>query len=95
MREDIETRFDDAQQKNPRASSQFPSCPSWTLHQKTPIDVAFVSRRVLNILVKHAGHKTIENVQPEKIGVASGATLETMNKAFRSRNSNVDDRLSD
>ncbi|KAF8128860.1 ankyrin repeat-containing domain protein [Boletus edulis] len=63
---------------------------------KTLVDIASVSRRVLDTLVRHAGHKTVESFQLEKIVVASGAILETLNGAlFLVGRGTVDDRLLD
>ncbi|KAF8452441.1 ankyrin repeat-containing domain protein [Boletus edulis BED1] len=63
---------------------------------KTLVDIASVSRRVLDTLVRHAGHKTVESFQFEKIVVASGAILETLNGAlFLVGRGTVDDRLLD
>jgi hypothetical protein len=62
---------------------------------KTLIDIASVSRRVFDTLVRYAGRKTVESFQLEKIVVASGAILETLNGALLLGSSAVDDRLVD
>ncbi|KAF8557484.1 ankyrin [Imleria badia] len=63
---------------------------------KTLVNIASVSRRVLNTLNSYTGHKTVESFQLEKIVVASGTILETLNGAlFLQSSINVDDRLKD
>lgn len=63
--------------------------------RKTLVNIAFVSQQVFDTLVKHAGHKTVETFQLEKIVVASGAILETLNKALVLGSGTIDDRLLD
>ena len=62
---------------------------------KTLVDIASVSRRVFDTLVKYAGRKTVESFQLEKIVVASGAILETLNGTMFLGNGTIDDRLKD
>ncbi|KAG8215975.1 hypothetical protein J3R82DRAFT_7958 [Butyriboletus roseoflavus] len=62
---------------------------------KALVDIASVSRRVFDILVKHAGHKTVESFQLEKMVIASGTILETLNNALILGSGIVDDRLLD
>ena len=62
---------------------------------KTLVDIAIVSRRLSDTLVKYAGRKTVETFPLEKIVVASGAILETLNKALFPGSGTVDDRLLD
>ena len=62
---------------------------------KTLVGIASVSRRVFDTLVRYAGRKTVESFQLEKIVVASGAILETLNGALFLGNGTVDDRLVD
>ena len=62
---------------------------------QTLVDIALVSRRLSDTLVKSARHKTVETFQLERIGVASGAILETLNKALFLESGAVDDRLLD
>ena len=63
--------------------------------RKTLVDIAFVSRRLSDTLVKYARHKTVETFQLEKIVVASGAILKTLNKALLPGSGTIDDRLLD
>ena len=62
---------------------------------KTLVEIASVSQRLFNKLVKYAGGKTIECFQLEKIVVASGTILETLNGALFLQNGTIDDRLKD
>ncbi|KAI9458502.1 hypothetical protein HD554DRAFT_1704278 [Boletus coccyginus] len=62
---------------------------------KTLVEIASVSRRVFDTLVRYAGRKTVESFQLEKIVVASGAILETLNGALFLGTGIVDDRLKD
>ena len=62
---------------------------------KILVDIASVSRRVFDTLIRNTGHKTIESFRLEKIVVAAGAILETLNEALFPGNGAVDDRLSD
>ena len=62
---------------------------------KTLVAIASVSRRVFDTLVRDAGRKTVESFQLEKIVVASGAILETLNGALFLGTGTVDDRLKD
>ena len=62
---------------------------------KTLVDIAIVARQLSDTLVKYAGHKTVETFQLEKIVVASGAILKTLNQDFLPGSGTVDDRLSD
>ena len=61
---------------------------------KTLVGIASASRRVLDI-IRHTGRKTVESFQLEKIVVASGAILETLNGALFLDTGTVDDRLKD
>ena len=63
--------------------------------QKILIDIASVSQRVVNTLVKHDGRKTVESFRLDKIVVGSGAILVTLNKALLLKECMVDDRLAD
>jgi len=63
--------------------------------QKTLIDIASVSQRVVNTLVKYDGRKTVESFRLDKIVVGSSAVLETLNKALLLKERMVDDRLAD
>lgn len=63
--------------------------------QKTLIDIASVSKRVVRTLVQYAGRKTVESFRLEKIVVGSGAVLETLNKTLLLNDGNIDDRLAD
>jgi len=62
---------------------------------KTLVGLASASRRVFDTLVRDAGRKTVESFQLEKIVVASGAILETLNGALFLGTGTVDDRLRD
>jgi len=63
---------------------------------KTLAGIATASRRVFDILVRYAGRrKTVESFQLERIVVASGAILETLNGALFLDTGTVDDRLKD
>lgn len=61
--------------------------------QKALIDIASVSQRVVNTLVRKSGRKTVESFRLDKIVIGSGAVLETLNKALFLRKGNIDDRL--
>lgn len=63
--------------------------------QKTLIDIASVSRRVVNTLIGNAGRKTIESFRLDRIVVASGSILEILNKKSLLEDGRVDDRLAD
>ena len=63
--------------------------------QKTLIDIASVSQRVVNTLVKYDGRKTVESFRLDRIVVGSGAVLVTLNKALLLKERMVDDRLAD
>ena len=63
---------------------------------KLLVDIASVSRRVFDTLVRfEAGRKTVESFQLERIVVASGAILETLNGALLLGSGTLDDRLKD
>lgn len=62
---------------------------------KTLVELASVSRRVFDALVRVAGRKTVESFQLEKIVVASGAILETLNGPLILGTGTVDDRVRD
>ena len=62
---------------------------------KTLVDIASVSRRVFETLIRTTGHKTVESFRLEKIVVAAGAILETLNEALFPGSGVIDDRLSD
>ena len=63
--------------------------------QKTLIDIASVSQRVVNTLVKYDGRKTVESFRLDKIVVGAGAVLVTLNKALLLKDRMIDDRLAD
>ena len=62
---------------------------------KILVDIASVSRRVFDTLIRNTGHKTVESFRLEKIVVAAGAILEALNEALFLGSGAVDDRLSD
>lgn len=63
--------------------------------QKTLIDIASASQRVVNTLVEYAGRKTVDRFRLDKLVVGSGAVLETLNKALLLRDGHIDPRLLD
>ena len=69
-----------AQEQTPLARQR--STPIMDPAGKTLVDIASVSRRVFDTLIRYAGRKTVESFQLEKIVVASGAILETLNGAL-------------
>jgi hypothetical protein len=81
--------------------SSMPACERYPLSLimyptgKTLVDIASVSRRVFETLIRCAGRKTVESFQLEKIVVASGAILETLNGALLLGSGTIDDRLKD
>ena len=65
------------------------------LAQKTLIDIASASQRVLSTLDRNVGRKTVESVRLDKIVVGSRTVLEALNKSLLLKDGNTDDRLVD
>ena len=63
--------------------------------QKTLIDIASASQRVLYTLDQNVGRKTVESVRLDKIVVGSRTVLEALNKTLLLKDGNADDRLVD
>ncbi|KAH0831165.1 ankyrin repeat-containing domain protein [Lanmaoa asiatica] len=63
--------------------------------QKTLIDIASVSQRVVDTLDVYVGRKTIESFRLHKIVVCYRTVLEALNKTLLLEDGNADDRLVD
>ncbi|KAF8557486.1 ankyrin [Imleria badia] len=61
--------------------------------QKTLIEIASVSQRVVHTLIGCAGRKTVESFRLDKLVIGSGAVLETFNMTLLLKRGHVDDRL--
>ena len=63
--------------------------------QKTLIDIASVSQRVVNTLTRDTGCKTVESCRLDRIVVGSRSILEILNKKLLLQDHRVDSRLVD